>query len=463
MNQAIAYPIFLFGCLMGLIRPGWTFAVVATMYAAEQLVQAAGGPFLSFPPLANYMVAGVAGLSAARLVITTDRPLLGFVGRQLMLTMAIFAWSVISLAWTPSTEAAGELIVEGIPYFILFVVVAPLLITDMDSARRGLWATMLLAIAVAAGIIANPEVRSSSGRLGVALSATVRTSALAIGDLGGLAIILGAILRPTDRTGMTLLLKSAAVLLGLALALMSGSRGQVLFAVVLSVAVLPVARNIRNIGGFITTAGAVAFVAGGIYLLAPIVLDRFGARRWDAASLEAGAGVRMNNALVLIEAQAERPLSYVMGLGFNAFTSFTPDYTEPYSHNVPLDIFAELGALAFACFVAVLWGAISQLRDLHRYYRHDPVQRSVVAALAAVAGFYLLLCAKQGSLWATGPLFMMIAIISRLHTRETFARTQWDAETRDDESGRDAEVMEGSAAYPTVLDGPNAPAPRDAA
>ncbi|MEY3021976.1 MAG: hypothetical protein RIS86_1174 [Planctomycetota bacterium] len=442
MNQAIAYPIFLLGCLLGVLRPGWTFAVVATMYAAEQLVQAAGGPFLSFPPLANYMVAVVAGISVARLLVTTERPLLGFGGRQLLLTIAIFAWSAISLAWTPSGEAARDLITEGIPYFILFVLLAPLLVTDMDSARRALWATMLLSIAVAAGILANPEVRSSSGRLGVALSATVRTSPLAIGDLGGLAIILGALLRPLDRTGMTLLLKSAAVLLGLALALMSGSRGQVLFAVGLSVAVLPMARNIRNVGGFLATTGAMAFVAGGIYLIAPIVLDRFGANRWDAASLQEGAGVRLNNALVLIEAQAERPLSYAMGLGYNAFTSFRPDYTEPYSHNVPLDIFAELGVLAFACFVTILWGTVSQLRDLHRLHRHDPVQRSVVGALAAMAGFYLLLCSKQGNLWATGPLFMMVAIISRLHARETVAWAAWSAEQLDDatEHGEDDSV-----------------------
>lgn len=418
MNQAIAYPIFLAACLLALLRPGWAFALVATMYAAEQLVQAAGGVFLRFPPLANFMVAGIAGIAAIRLLLVTERPLAGYTGRPLGLCIALFAWSAITLAWTPSYENASRLIGDGVPYFILFVLTAPLLIADIADARRALWATMLMAIAVAVGLLANPEVRSASGRLGVALSATERTSPLAIGDLGGLAIILGALLRPMDRTGLTLLAKIAAVLLGVALALMSGSRGQVLFAVLLGVAFLPLARQVRNVGGFFATVGAIAFVGGGAYLLAPLVLDRLGSERWDAASLQEGVGVRLNNVMVLVEAQLEQPLSYAIGLGYNAFTAYTPDYTEPYSHNVPLDVFAELGMPAFIVFAALLWIGVRQFRALLRRHSDDPVNRSVVATMGALASFYLLLCTKQGNLWATGPLFMMLIAIGRVQSRE---------------------------------------------
>lgn len=418
MLQAIAYPVFLIGCLLGVVRPSWALALIVTMYAAEQLVQAAGGIFLSISPLANFMVAGVGGIAALRLAISSDRPFLGYFNAQWFGTLALFAWSMISLAWTPSYSTAFDLTNKGLPYFVLFILIAPILVRDADDVRRTLWAILVFGVPVAVGLIANPEVRSSSGRLGVALSATARTSPLAIGDHGGVLIIIAALFLPRDRSGASTLLRAGGLLLGLALALMSGSRGQVLFAVLISMLLFPLARSIRNLKGFLATALGILTIGAAVYFIAPIALDRFGAQRWDVGKLEEGATVRLQNAMVLVEAQAERPVTYLTGLGFNAFSAYTPSATEPYSHNVALDIFSELGLAAFALYASIIWRAVSDCRRLMAMFANDPLHRSAIAAAIGLALFFLLLSLKQGNLWATGPLFMMLIVLRRLRLRE---------------------------------------------
>lgn len=435
MLQAIAYPIFFAACIMGVLRPTWALALVLAMYAAEQLVQASGGIFLSFPPLANYMVAVVAGIAAVRSLLSTPNPLHGYLSREQVLAGVIFGWSALTLLWTPAGENAADMIWKGLPYFILFILVAPLLTADSRSLRRAWWALLIIGVPVAIGLMANPEVRSAGGRLGVALSATVRTNPLAVGDLGGMLVIVGVLLRSSDRAGISLVIRILAVVLGLALALMSGSRGQLIFALLVSVAMVPIARKVRSIGSFFASTAIIGIVVGLVFLIAPLVLDRFGAQRWDADRIEEGALARLNNIAVLVQAQAENPLSLVVGLGFNAFTAYSLEAEQPYSHNVPLDILSELGLPAFVAFAALLYAGFRDSQWLHRRFLNDPEARSSFAILFGLTLFYLMVSLKQGHLWSNAMLFMALSMIGRLRLR---------AEREDAEFGTtdDGEPME---------------------
>jgi O-antigen ligase len=426
MLQAIAYPIFFAACVMGVLRPTWALALVLAMYAAEQLVQASAGIFLSFPPLANYMVAVVAGIAAVRSLLSTPNPLHGYLSREQVLTGVIFGWSALTLLWTPASENAGDMIWKGLPYFILFILLAPLLTADSRALRRAWWALLIIGVPVAIGLMANPEVRSAGGRLGVALSATVRTNPLAVGDLGGMLVIVGVLLRSSDRAGISLVIRVLAIVLGLALALMSGSRGQLIFALLVSIAMVPIARKVRSIGSFFASTAIIGIVVGLVFLIAPLVLDRFGAQRWDADRIEEGALARLNNIAVLVQAQAENPLSFIVGLGFNAFTAYSPEAEQPYSHNVPLDILSELGLPAFVAFAALLYAGLRDSQWLHRRFVHDPEARSSFAILFGLTLFFLMVSLKQGHLWSNGMLFMALAMIGRLRLRAEREDAEFD-------------------------------------
>jgi hypothetical protein len=418
MNQIFPYTIFAIACVLAVARPHWGLALVLSMYAFEQLLQASGGIFLSIPPLTNFSVAIVAGIAAIGVLLKSRRPFEGYASPVFWGIVGIFAWSAISLAWTPSFDRAWEMIYDGFPYFVLFVLVAPLLPTDLASIGKTQSAFVYVGTAVCAGLLLNPEFRSSSGRAVIQLTASITSNPLTTGELGGALLIVGALMRPASTALVLKLARVAAFLLGTAIALQSGSRGQVLFAFMIVVVFFPVARRVTSIGGFVGSVLALGFVFGALYFIAPLVLTNYGAQRWDTAVLQGSALGRLNNATDLLSAALSNPMAWVVGLGFNAFTSVAADPSEGWSHNIPNDIFSELGVPMFCIFLAVLWRVAKSGLWLFRRYQDSPVERSEVGVLLALVGYYFLLANKQAHLWAIGAFFLLLIVVERVRVRE---------------------------------------------
>jgi hypothetical protein len=455
MNQIYPYTVFALICVLALARPHWGLALVLAMYAFEQLLQASGGIFLSIPPLTNFSVAIVAGISAIGVLLKSPRPFEGYSTGVFWGVVGIFAWSAISLAWTPSFDRAWEMIYDGFPYFVLFVLVAPLLPTDLASIGKAQSAFVYVGIAVCTGLLLNPEFRSSSGRAVIQLTASITSNPLTTGELGGALLIVGALMRPASTALVLKLARVAAFLLGTAIALQSGSRGQVLFAFMVVVVFFPVARRVTSIGGFIGSVLALGFVFGALYFIAPLVLTNYGAQRWDADVLQGSALGRLNNATDLLSAALSNPMAWVVGLGFNAFTSVAADPSEGWSHNIPNDIFSELGVPMFCIFLAVLWRVAKSGLWLFRRYQDSPVERSEVGVLLALVGYYFLLANKQAHLWAIGAFFLLLIVVERVRVREeSLDRLEQESLAADDDDMDD----DGNADSDEAHDAEGAPA-----
>jgi hypothetical protein len=127
---------------------------------------------------------------------------------------------------------------------------------------------------------------------------------------------------------------------------------------------------------------------------------------------------RLQNVFDLMAAQFKAPLSWVVGLGYNAFTAISDGTGDGYSHNLSADILTELGMPMFALYV---WMLVSVSRDgiwLFRRYQDRPAERSSVALLLALASYQFLLMHKQGYLWGAGAYFMFVIAIARIRRRE---------------------------------------------
>jgi len=108
----------------------------------------------------------------------------------------------------------------------------------------------------------------------------------------------------------------------------------------------------------------------------------------------------------------------VFGLGWNAFASITKAASEPYSHNVYLDILCELGLPMFLLLLVVLRNCASSGLNLFKLVRETRGPRAWVTTFLALAAYHLLLAGKQSFLWATGPLFMHFLLLNRLDLRQ---------------------------------------------
>lgn len=419
MATMLAYSLFGLSALLAVLRPGWALALVITMYGFEQLLQASGGIFLSISPLTNVSVALCAGIAALGVLLRSEAPFRGYASPAWLATVGIFAWSAMSLAWSPSAESGGDFVREGVPYFVLFVLTAPLLATDCQSVGRAMRALLLLGSCIAFAMLLNPEFRSSGGRFVMRLAASVTSNPLAIGELGGALLIVSALILPTKAGLPFLILRLAAFAVGGVLAFQSGSRGQVAFSLAVIAVYFPISRRITSARGIAGILGLAILLTVLVGVVAPAVLDRSGENRWSSAGLEEGLGSRMNGWVDLLNAQIESPISWILGLGFNAFTSVASSPGDvPYSHNVPIDILTELGIPAFIAFAVLLGRSTVDLVWLFRRTWNDAAERANVAMLAAFATYYLLIANKQGQLWGSGMLFMFLAIIARIRIRE---------------------------------------------
>lgn len=418
MIEILTVGFFVIACLLAVRDTAWALALVVAMYALEQALQASSGIFMRITPLANVCVALTAGLSVVLNLPSQDRPFRGYATPVSSVAIGFFLWAMISLLWTPAFESAWGLTRWGIPYVILFLMVAPLLIDGMASLDRFFRAFLILGSITTILILINPAFTVKLGRLGVDLDSTVRTNPLVIGELGGLMILVAA-LAPVDGSApKAVLARLVAFGLGGVLSLQSGSRGQLIFALGLAVLAFPFARRIRNIAGFFGTVAAVALMIPLVLFLAQLVLGTDELRRWELSTLAGGANTRVLNILDLFAAFANRPSAWMVGLGFNAFSWVSGANKEPYSHALLVDMLTELGIPAFVVFC---WWSLRVVQDglwLIRRFSDDDSGRATASLLMVLFIYETLLVNKQGYLWAATLFFLVGILITRVRVRE---------------------------------------------
>jgi hypothetical protein len=410
--------IFLVLGIGAVMRPTWALTLAMLMYPLEQSLQGAVGIFRAIPALANFMIAGIVGLAALRAVFRQASPFVGYFNRAWVITASLYAWAALSLLWTPSMPQAGDMTREGIPYLILFVIAAPILVDAVDDLRELAGLLIVFGTLVAFSIIINPEFNLKSGRLGLMITSTVRSSPLAIGELGGTLIIVAALYRTSYAGAWLKLARAAAFVSGAILAIYSGSRGQLLFAGAIAVGFFPMARTVRSVVSFLGTALGIVFVGLGLVAISQFLLEGDMLRRWQGDVLSAGVEVRRLNMLDLFKGFGENPLAWIFGLGWNAFSSYTDSAKEPYSHSIIVDILCELGIPALIAFGYLIGSVVRSSIALFRRWSGSDLERSAVTVFVALAAYQFLLANKQGYLWGVGLSFLHWILLARVDARD---------------------------------------------
>ena len=417
MLEVLTLGIFIAACAMSLFSPAWGLALVSVMFTLEQALQATSSMFLNQLSLANICVAAAVGIGSLRTISKQHRPFLGYFTFEWIVTIVIFLWSCISLIWTPSFKSGSELISGGIPYFILYLIICPFLIDGIDSLNNFFRVFLILGSAVIILILVNPTFTSTSGRLGINLGATLRTNPLAMGELGGTVLLVAALFRIGVKSIFINIMRIVGLFCGTAIALQSGSRGQILFAVLLALIFYPVSVKVKNLFSFLATAFGLMIFLPMILFVAQLVLGDVGLRRWDSDVIAGGTEVRIANIMDLLGGFITHPVAWFTGLGFNAFTSISTAGSEPYSHVMFIDIFAELGIPMFVLFSISMYTTTRSSIWLFRRFKDEPTPRATLAVLLSYFAYQILLINKQGYLWAAGSFFLVVLILSRLKSR----------------------------------------------
>jgi hypothetical protein len=251
------------------------------------------------------------------------------------------------------------------------------------------------------------------------IGANTRSNSLALGDLGGTTVIVAALLRRGP--GRFLLLwRAAGMLLGTAVAVYSGARGQMIGAAGLAVLFFPLAAPVRNVAGFFLTVAGLGAVALLALMLASTILTGFAAQRFSLESILYGASsadTRVSNVLMLYSAWASSPFAWFAGLGILAYNAIDANALNPYSHVVFADALFELGIPGAAFMAAYVYTTVGALRRLFATQSGDAYARASVATLIAMSTYLMVLANKQGFIWNLHALFMFTLIGQRLAAR----------------------------------------------
>lgn len=402
-------------CVGSVINPRWALSLLLIMYPLEQALQGSVYYFRNNVAMANYIIGVVVLLSVVMNGMRGHINARGYLNPVWIVLVIGYGYSCFSILWSPSQTNAIALVTSGAPYLVMYILLAPLLVQDLKDWREVVVVSLVFGLCTSIAILGAPDFTMRSGRLGFDFTAKIRSSPLAIGELGGLLMLSSALFVVPERRYIFQIVRLAAFLCGVVLSVYSGSRGQFYFAAFLTIVLFPLSRPVRDLKQFFLLAvSAVGLLLVLAVLLSFLIGDQDVAARWlSGDKAEAAVGVRAANAGELLSAFMRTPRAWFTGLGLNAFTSYTGSL-EPYSHAMFLDVLAEMGLVAFAILLWWLWLVIQGGRELLRRGAHSVEDRSSSTVLVAICAYQVLLMNKQGELWSSEHTVVYFLLLAKI-------------------------------------------------
>eukprot|EP00752_Nemacystus_decipiens_P013746 g12199.t1 len=305
------------------------------LFGFEQWLQTQQGIFLRYSFLSNV---GLACLVVLGLVMAGLRQRLHLVEYPKVgyLVIALLAFSLLSYLWTPDRPAFVTRWVLAGPYLLTIVLMMPLLVRDWRDMQTALYATLVLGTLTLLLLAFDVEWTHR----GVALDRDQKGSALGVASLAGYVALIALLINFTGVARVWQFARWGVFLLGLYIAIRSGSRGQAIAMVFAAIVFLPMSRRFASLKGFFTTVITVAVIGTIVAIAQSIWANK---RRWDLSEMTDVYGETRIEMIstVLSNWFNAGPLNWVIGLGNSS--SFAEDSIGRYPHVVLGEVLAEEG------------------------------------------------------------------------------------------------------------------------
>lgn len=397
--------LILFGTVVlaawSIARPPWAFALLSLMFPLKQVLQ---GYLPQLVPYGPHMSAGFAAIAAMAVFMKATRQKLTvatFFNPVTFCTLGIYALMLFGMLYTPAREQAMSMLKDGFPYIIVFLFIYPFLLSSLDELRQGIFLTVLLGSIMTVCFFFNPSAQWTGGRLVINLGLKFgvmdfTSNPLALADTGGMMMIFAALMNFKDKGKLGIVFTVAGLVLGLGLAIVSGSRGQIIFAVVVSVLMYPIARQIKDVKQFLLVAAGTGFMALIVFATFSFFLEGEALRRWSFNLVQEGTTDRQQRVLEAIGYYFSRPAGWILGNGTNSFAYFKSAAFE-YPHNIIAELLLDYGIVGLSLGLMAGYFTFKNARQMIRIWGDDPVARGTVAAWIGICLFALLTAFKQGS------------------------------------------------------------------
>lgn len=447
MNQLITISMLslvAFMVLMGLRRTEWAMLLVMYLLPIEQLLSSYI-PYLARNTMASNLLVGAVAVTAVLLEqVRGGNPFRGYINGATTFTALLYLFTILGAIWAPLAPAARYFLATGIPYYGLLLVFMPAL-ASAEGLRRIQGPIVFVGCLILIFIILSPRTVIYGMRMFVDLSYATgsrdsRGNPLVIGELGGMIVIVAALMGSGANRPILLLFRIAAVLLGLWVTVLSAVRGQLIFAVLISVACYPLANEVKNLTQFFTKSAIAGVMCVFFYIAFKFFLSESGesAERWSSAEVSEGLSARTFFARELLGAYFSRPGYVLQGLGTGSFNAYVAHGSEGYiyPHNLFVEVLGEHGLIGFALLIGALVCVGAAAKRLILSAKWEPRMRPAYAMAVGLCGYMSMIAMKQGS-YAIVPIpfhwYLVLAKVERRNRMDGLDQPWWDDETEAEE------------------------------
>ena len=395
-------------------RPAVALGAFMCTYGLEQWAQSKSEFFYNNMALTNYVT------TAVLLWALVIRQLKGVEARLVvppvgLAVLALFGWSLVTALWSIAPGRGLGVWSEKLPYLLATVGLMPLVVAGLRDLRAGLLMAATLGTALLLLLLIDTD---WSGRQIVLAgqAGSIRSSKgnpLAVASLAGWVSVIALLANFRGVGRVWGLARYAVVVLGLVVAIKTGSRGQLFALVTAGLVLIPFARRIKNVPGFVGTAlAAVVLLVAATAVFDVLVGD--GSTRWNFTEMQSTwTGSRLGMSGELLAAWYDAgPAAWLFGLGTSA--SFDPQILGGYPHVVMLEVLGELGIIGFLLLWAVPVLGFMAFWELHKLVRHDDEARGSAAVLGGLFLFEVILSFKQGSMLGSPFAFGFAVLLGRV-------------------------------------------------
>jgi len=410
------------GLLYTLKQPRWAFMLIVLQFPMKQLMQSYS-PFLASQGFViNVAIMLVACAAVMVRVFRREPVMLGFRNPVANCVLGIYLLGIAGIVFTPVPTSAFNMFVNGAPYFVEMLLVLPLLLLDVRDFRRMLTFMMIMGVAITFLVFINPAAKIESERLTLDLGRNIgasgyKSNPLALAEMGGMIALVAALIAYEGKSQVLIVLRIAALLSGLGLAIASGSRGQVIAAAGMAVLFYPVARKVKDIKQFFLLVGGIGVLGGLVFATFKLFISTENAARWDIGLMIDSMGERAGRVGMLVSAYIENPGSWIQGLGTNYFSYITGNEGE-YCHNILVELATENGLIGLALFLATCFFTIRECVRLFKIHADNPSMRAASALLMAIWAYNMFLSLKQGCNWTLPTQWCWALVIAKISRYE---------------------------------------------
>jgi hypothetical protein len=419
MVFAIVLLVFVAFAVAITIRPSNIIPVAVAVYAFEQWAQANSSFFTTHASFIN-LGFGVLCLYAMGSVVLRGRNPLNPLTGAMWTWIAMFVLAAVSCLWSVDRDLSIFLFRYNLPYVVTFVGLVPLVIQDRDDLEQAMMTTLLFGSIVMALLLADTQIHAYGRTIEVAQGTAVRDrvgelrtrlAPLAVAELAGQLSIIAVLMNFRGVGRVWQYLRWVVVVLALALIYRSGSRGQLIAALLSIMMFVTFSRGTQRVYGWIAAAVSSVMVMGMAAWSFLSYADQGG--RWDLTNMETNfAATRLQYCSTLLNYWAESsPMNWLFGLGSSA--SYDNRILGRYCHVTAVEVLAELGFVGMVLLIALMALVGRDTWRLYRLTKDSAVDRGVAVTLAALLTYGLILSFKQGSFLTNTYLFCFSLMISR--------------------------------------------------